>query len=69
MQLSEKQNNYSKSFVPFMESTANFKLLKKKMMVLANVFSKLQTVKNIVTPLCKKRRFGTRLDSRHVKLS
>ena len=30
MQLSEKQNNYSKSFVPFMESTSNFKLFKKK---------------------------------------
>ena len=39
------------------------------MMVLPNVFRKLQTVKNFITPLCKKRRFGTRLDSRHVKLS
>ena len=37
------------------------------MMVIANVFSKLQTVKNFVTKLCKKRRFGTRLISRHVK--
>ena len=40
----------------------------RKMIVLANVFSKLQTVKKFVTPLCKKRRFGTRLDSRHVKM-
>ena len=42
-------------------------ILKKKVMVLLNVFSKLQTVKNFVTPLCKKRHFGTRLDSWHVK--
>ena len=39
------------------------------MMALANVFPKLQTVKNFVTPLCKKHRFGTRLDSRHKKVS
>ena len=44
-------------------------ILKKKMMVIANVFPKLKTVENFVTPLCKKRHFGTRLDSRHVKLS
>ena len=39
------------------------------MMVVPNVFPKLQTVKNFVKPLSKKRHFGTRLDSRHVKLS
>ena len=44
-------------------------ILKKKMMVLANVLRKLQTVKNFITPLCKKLRFGTRLVSRHVKVS
>ena len=38
------------------------------MMVLVNVFSKLQTVENFVTPICKKRRFGTRLESGHVKV-
>ena len=44
-------------------------ILKKKMMVRANVFPKLQTVKNLVTRLCKKRCFGTRLESRHIKVS
>ena len=44
-------------------------ILKKKMMVLANVFLNLQTVKNFVKPICGKRRFGTRLDIRHVKVS
>ena len=43
-------------------------ILKKNMMVLANVFPKLQTVKNYVTPLCKKRPFETCLDSRNVKV-
>ena len=45
------------------------KFLEKKLMVLANMFPKLQTVKNFVTPLCKKHRFGTRLDSRNVKVA
>ena len=39
------------------------------MMVIANVFPKLQTVENFVTALCKKRRFRTRLDSQRVKVS
>ena len=38
-------------------------------MVIANVFPKLQTVKNFVKPFCKKRRLGTRFDSQHVKVS
>ena len=39
------------------------------MMVIANVFPKLQTVKNFVRPLCENPRFGTRFDSEHVKVS
>ena len=52
---------------PFWNLHQILRILKKKMMVIANVFSKLQTVKNFVTKLCKKGRFGTRLNSRHVK--
>ena len=44
-------------------------ILNKKMMVMANVFPKLQTVKNFVTSLCKKRRSGTPSESEHVKVS
>ena len=69
MQLSEKRKNYSQFFVSFLESTSNFKHLGEKMMVVANVFPKLQTVKDFVTALSKKRCFGTRLDSGHVKVS
>ena len=42
---------------------------KKRMMVIANVFPKLQTVKNFVRLLRKKRRFRTSFDSQHVKVS
>ena len=42
-------------------------LLKKRTIVIANVFPKLQTVKIFVRPLCKKHRFRTRFDSQHVK--
>ena len=38
------------------------------MMVIAIVFPKLQIVKNFLRPLCKKRRFGTRFESQHVKV-
>ena len=37
-------------------------------MVIANVFPKLQTVKNFVRPFCKKRRFGTRSYSQDVEV-
>ena len=63
MYLSEKREIFSQFSVPFLDSTSNFKHFEKKMMVLANVFCGLQTLKNFVTPLCKKRHFGTRLDS------
>ena len=39
------------------------------MIVRANVFPKLQTGKNVVRALSKKRRFRTRFDSQHVKAS
>ena len=39
------------------------------MMVIANVFPKLQTVKNFVRPLCEKRRFGKPLEKENLKVS
>ena len=44
-------------------------ILKKNMIVIANVLPKLQTVKNFVRPLCKNHYFGTRFDSQHVKVN
>ena len=42
--------------------------IEKKMMVIANMIPKLETVENFVTPLCRKCRFGTRSDSQHAKV-
>ena len=44
-------------------------IFKKTKIVIANVFPKLQTVKNFVRPLTKKRRFRISFDSQHVKVS
>ena len=37
------------------------------MIVIATLFEKLDTVKELVTPLFKKHRYRTRFDSQHVK--
>ena len=72
---SQFKRNYLKNEKLFGNFLFNFwnlhqvlSILKKKVMVLANVFPKVQTVKNFVTPLCKRRCFGKRLDSRNVKV-
>ena len=44
-------------------------IFKKTKIVIANVFPKLQTAKNFVRPLTKKRRFRISFDSQHVKVS
>ena len=68
MQLSEKRKTFSQYFLAFMEVSSNFKYFwKKKMIVMANVFPKLQTVKILVRPLSQKCRFRKRYDSQHVK--
>ena len=46
MQLSEKRNGFSQFFVPLPEPASNFKHFQKKMIIKANVFPNLQTVKN-----------------------
>ena len=69
MQLSEKRKTVYEFFVLYLESTSNFKHFEKNMIVTANVYSKFQTVKILVRPLSKKRRFRTRFDSQHVKAS
>ena len=43
------------------------KYVKKKEMVIANVFLKLATVQGLVTPLTIQRRLKTSFDSQHVK--
>ena len=63
MRLSEKPKTFSQLLFPFLESTSNFKHFKRDMIFIASVFPKLQTMKILVRPLSKKRRFKTRFDS------
>ena len=44
-------------------------ILKRRMIVITNVFPKLQTAKILFRPLSKKRYFRTRFNSQHVKTS
>ena len=65
MKLSKNQKHFSQFFVPFMEFTSNFK----KMILIANAFPKLQTVKHLVRLISKRCCFRTPFDSQHVKES
>ena len=67
MQLSKKQETFLHFFVLFQEFKLNFKHFEKKVIVIANVFLKLQTVKNSVRPLSKKPSLRTPFDSQHGK--
>ena len=46
-----KKKTFSQFFVPSLELNSNFKYFEKKMIVTANVFTKLQTVKDLIRPL------------------
>ena len=72
MQLSEKQKRFSEFFFFFFFISGIYikfqTFWKKKIMLIANVFPKLQTVKNVVRPLCKKGPLWTRFDTQHDKV-
>ena len=69
MQLSEIQKNFSDFFLHFWNLHQMLNILKEKMILIANVFPKLHTVKNVARGLSKKHRFRERFDSEHVKES
>ena len=48
MHLSEKQKAFSQSFCAFFKSTSNFEHFQKNMALIADVFPKLRTKKDIV---------------------
>ena len=66
MQLSEKRETF---LFHLWNLHQYLNILKKKMMVIANVFLRLPTVKDLVRPLSEKRRFRTSFDSQHVKVT
>ena len=49
MQLSEKPKTFSQIFIAFLESTLNFKHFETKMSLIAQVFLKLLTPKDVLT--------------------
>ena len=63
------KNFFSNFFFHFWNLHHILNVLKKKMIVIANAFPKLQTVKIFVRPLSKKRRFKTCSHTQHVKAS
>ena len=73
---SQCRSNYLKNAKLFLNSLFHFwnqyqslNIFKTNMMVIADVFPKLQTVNNFERPPCKKHNFGTRFGRQHVKVS
>ena len=67
MHLSQKENIFSGFFAAFFESALNFEHIQKKMTLIAYVFPKLPTTKNVLRQMSKSSRFRERLDRRHGK--
>ena len=66
MQLSKKQNTFSGFFAAFLKLHQTLNILNKEMTLIAYVFRKLQTAKNVVRQMSKKLRFRILFDSKHV---
>ena len=69
MQLSRNLKLFLNFLFYFSNLCQILNILKKRMIVVANVFPKLETVKILLRPLSKKRRFRTRFKCQHVKAS
>ena len=62
MHLSQKQKVFSQFFSPFFESALNFEHFQKKMTLIAYVFPKLPTTKNVLRQMSKSSRFREPVD-------
>ena len=67
MHLSQKQKIFLEFFSAFFKSALNFKHFQKKMTLIAYVFPKLTTTKNVLRQMSKRSRFREPLDKRHGK--
>ena len=65
MHLSQKQKIFSEFFSAFLKSTLNSEHFQKKMTLIAYVFPKLTTTKNVLRQMSKRSRFREPLDKRH----
>ena len=67
MHLSQKQKIFSQFFSAFFESALNSEHFQKKMTLIAYVFPKIPSTKNVLRQMSKSSRFRERLDRRHSK--
>ena len=67
MHLSQKQKIFSQFFAAFFKSALNFEHFRKKMTLIAYVFPKLRTTKNVLRQMSKSFRFREPIDRRHSK--
>ena len=67
MHLCQKQKIFSEFFYAFFKSALNFEHFQKKMTLIAYVFPKLPTTKNLLRQMSKSPRFREPLDRRHGK--
>ena len=67
MQLSGKQETFSEFFPAFLKSSLNFEHFQKKMTLIAEVFPKLQSLKNKVRAMSIKTRFKGSFKKQHGK--
>ena len=67
MHLSQKQKIFSEFFSSFFESALSFEHFQKKMTLIAYVFPKLPTPKNVLRQMSKSSRFREPVDWRHGK--
>ena len=65
--LSQKQKPFANFFLPFSKSTLTFEHFQKKMTLIADLFPKLRTPKNVARYLSKKSRFKGPFDRQHGK--
>ena len=69
MQLSQKRKHFSEFLFHFWNLHLSVNVFRKRTIVIANVFPKLQAVEILLRPLFKNRRFHTRIESQHMKAS
>ena len=67
MHLSQKEKIFSQFFCSFFESALNSEHFQKKMTLIAYVFPKLPTTKNVLRQMSKSSRFREPVDRRHGK--
>ena len=67
MHLSQKEKIFSEFYSKFFECALNSEHFQKKRTVIAYVFPKLPTTKNVLRQMSKSFRFRERLDRRHGK--